>query len=365
MSNGTNKLNQISKNVNSIKVSIVIPMFNVEGWIEECLNSLLPLSHKGIEVIVVNDGSTDRSRDLASDYETKFKHFKLHDQLNKGASEARNQGLKIATGEYVTFLDSDDYFDPKEFEEFMEETLNLGVDISTGNGRNLLGPDLMGLMKKADLIKTLGVISGARFYLLSNAKKEFLICAPVRLYKMSFLVKFHLTFYPGIIHEDEEFAPKVFCLAQSTVYLDKKFYIHRYRIGSVTKSEQHKYLNPKSFPAFLLVIQSLRNFLMDQNLDANQVKVLKHAIHKCTLEILRRELYYSKEKKQELMMSNDSKEKLKNILMDNRFDFFQKINVLKFKFKILLNVDLASASFGTFVWDCWTWFDSKSDRADR
>ena len=93
----------------SIKVSIIVPVYNVENYLEQCLDSILNQSLKEIEVILVNDGSTDRSGAICDDYSKKDKRIKVFHTKNRGLSAARNKGLELASGEYIGFVDSDDY----------------------------------------------------------------------------------------------------------------------------------------------------------------------------------------------------------------------------------------------------------------
>lgn len=94
------------------KVSIIIPIYNVQQYLQRCLDSVVNQQYTNLEIILVNDGSTDRSLEIAKEYETKDDRIKLISQLNKGLSDARNTGLKYATGDYITFIDSDDYVTP-------------------------------------------------------------------------------------------------------------------------------------------------------------------------------------------------------------------------------------------------------------
>lgn len=152
----------------SLNLSIIIPAYNVQEWIGECLDSMKALSRDDFEVIVVNDGSTDKTKEIVQSYADSFRHFQILDQMNQGLSLARNNGLSIAKGMYVFFCDSDDYIDPKEFNEFLMKTLELDVDVSVGNGLNLFGNEIKGKMKKSDVISSLGILDGASFYLKAN-----------------------------------------------------------------------------------------------------------------------------------------------------------------------------------------------------
>ena len=320
----------------TIKVSIVVPVYNVEEWLGACLDSLIPLNHKSIEVIIVNDGSTDRSREIAFSYQNKFEHFVIHDQINQGASAARNSGLRLASGRYVCFFDSDDFIDSAEFEEFINDTVRLDVDVSSGNGYFFKDNKISGSLSPSNHVKSLGVIDGSTFYLTGNHEKEFRVFICLNLYRKSFLVKENLILYNGIIHEDEEFAPKVFALAEKVVYLDRHFYFYRHRIGSVTKSIKHKYLNPKSISSFIAIIKSLGLFLKEKKLSIIQREVVIHAVHKCVLEILRRQLFYTRNSLKELLLAEESKKNLQSSYREIRFSSSQRFSLIRIKSKILL-----------------------------
>ena len=154
-----------------MKLSIIIPAFNVQDWVSDCLNSMIPLNNKEIEIIVINDGSTDNTVSVVEGYKNKFDHFAVYHQENGGASAARNLGLTKAKGKYIFFCDSDDYIDADEFFKFMEETIRLDVDFSIGNGKNLQGEKIVGVLKKAVFLKALPVLDGPSFYLQANNKK--------------------------------------------------------------------------------------------------------------------------------------------------------------------------------------------------
>ena len=95
---------------NEYLISIIVPVYNVEPFISECINSILIQSYKNFELILVNDGSTDNSPTICEQYASKDKRIKVIHKANGGLSDARNWGLKFSSGEYVVFRDSDDYW---------------------------------------------------------------------------------------------------------------------------------------------------------------------------------------------------------------------------------------------------------------
>ena len=98
-------------------ISIVLPIYNVEKYIEKCMDSVLNQTYKNIEVILVDDGSPDRCPKICEEYAKKDNRIKVVHKENGGLSDARNAGIKVANGEYITFIDSDDYID-QDYVEF-------------------------------------------------------------------------------------------------------------------------------------------------------------------------------------------------------------------------------------------------------
>ena len=102
--------------MNMPKISVIMPVYNGEKYLNQCLDSVIGQSLQDIEIICVNDGSTDSSPDILRSYAAKDPRVKVFDQPNLNAGAARNLGMKYATGEYYSFLDADDFFDPQMLE---------------------------------------------------------------------------------------------------------------------------------------------------------------------------------------------------------------------------------------------------------
>lgn len=110
------------------KVSVIIPIYNAENYLKKCIESVLHQTLQGVEIILVDDGSTDGSGAICDQYSV-FQNIKVLHQENKGLSAARNTGLDAATGDYVAFLDSDDYVDPEMYNEMYLTAKKENVDI--------------------------------------------------------------------------------------------------------------------------------------------------------------------------------------------------------------------------------------------
>lgn len=110
-----------------VKISVIIPVYNVEKYLRECLDSVVNQTFKDIEIICVDDGSTDKSLEILQEYKRKDDRFVILQQRHSGAGAARNYGLKLAEGKYIQFLDSDDYFEPTLLEELYTRAENLAL----------------------------------------------------------------------------------------------------------------------------------------------------------------------------------------------------------------------------------------------
>lgn len=244
-----------------IKLSIIIPVFNVELYIERCLRSCLEqdISSEDYEIIVVNDGTKDNSISIVKRLQKKYENIKLIEQTNKGLSAARNTGLRNALGEYIWFVDSDDFIKRNCLSDLLSVTYNNSLDILCFN--------LQLYFEDGKIIpynikyKTLSLCSGEEF--ICNIKMP--KAAWVALYRKDFLIKNNLLFYEGIIHEDQEFTPRAYFLANRILYYDKVIYNYFQRPGSIMNSKSEKRAND-----LLIVCDALYNFINENLINRNK-----------------------------------------------------------------------------------------------
>ena len=117
---------------NKGKVSVIVPVYNVAKYLEECLNSIINQTYKNIEIIIVNDGSTDNSLDIIEIFKNKDNRIKVISQENKGISISRNTGLDIINSRYVMFVDSDDYLEEDSIDYLLDLAIKNNYDIVEG-----------------------------------------------------------------------------------------------------------------------------------------------------------------------------------------------------------------------------------------
>ena len=125
--------------MSALKLSIIVPVYNVEKYVEKCLESLCGLKIEN-EIIVVNDGTKDSSLEIVERFKENHKNENIIiiSQENQGLSEARNNGLKAAKGEYISFIDSDDFVDTENYEKFINEVIEDKVDIGIGRYKKII-----------------------------------------------------------------------------------------------------------------------------------------------------------------------------------------------------------------------------------
>ena len=231
-----------------MKLSIIIPMFNVEKYIERCLRSCAnqDCSIDDYEIIVVNDGSKDNSYAIAKKVSEEYSNIKIITQDNKGLSAARNIGFIESNGEYVWFVDSDDWIAPNCM-SYLMESCN-GCDVVAIGYMEVHESD----SKICRKIPPFDMIRSGKDLLLKNT---FFIPAQFYIYKKDFLIKNNLSFYEGIFHEDFEFTPRMLYLAKDLCAIDTPVYYYNIRANSITTTINSK----KSFD-LLFVANRLFSF---------------------------------------------------------------------------------------------------------
>ena len=224
-----------------MKVSIIIPVYKVEPYIEDCLKSVYNQTYGNIEVILVNDCTPDRSMQIARDYvnmrglsegiEVKF----LEHDINRGLSAARNTGIFAATGDYIFFLDSDDEITPNCISLLVEPLSRINYDFVIGEFK-IIGSD----KEYPSLELQEGEIVGNEKIFHEYCSKQFYMMACGKLCNAEFLRKNKLYFKEGIIHEDDLWSLQVALVAESMYVVRKPSYIYKIRQGSITENEFYR-----------------------------------------------------------------------------------------------------------------------------
>ncbi|CAK7027752.1 glycosyltransferase [Fusobacterium varium] len=225
-----------------MELSIIVPIYNVEDYLEECLKSLYNIKNIKLEIILVNDGSKDNSFKIMEKFKEIYpEKTVLINKENGGLSSARNAGMKAAVGEYISFIDSDDFIDVDEFEKFFKEGQKDKLDVMVGNMRYYIPEKTGDSLFRSDVVKNSGIVNGIDFFWnLFQKPKCFREEVVDDIYKREFLVKNNIWFNENIVHEDSEFTPLVYLKAEKVKYIDRAFYFYRQRTGSIMNKVSEK-----------------------------------------------------------------------------------------------------------------------------
>lgn len=227
--------------MNELLVSVIIPVYNVEKYLKQCVDSVLSQTYQKLEIILVDDGSTDDSSHLCDEYAEKDSRVLVIHQKNGGLSMARNIGIQNLSGEYVVFLDSDDYWDDdKAIERLVDRVKKTNPDVLNYSYKKYyedtgeMVPQFRNVPEReielAGKEKQLDYITGAFLYIASACNK--MIRADI--------LKNNMQFEAGRLSEDIEWCARLLCNAQSFDFVCENFYCYRQRSTSITHTMKEK-----------------------------------------------------------------------------------------------------------------------------
>lgn len=218
-----------------IKLSIIIPVYNVERYLSDCLTSVVnqDIPSDEYEIIVINDGSPDNSLVIAEDYSKQYCNIRIISQENQGLSVARNVGLSLAQGDYIWFVDSDDWIEENCLKEISDILNKNKLDALRIKSVRYINGELK--YRKYNL--RYGVIITGKEHFTTC---DFNCCACYTIYKRDFLIQNNLEFMPHIYHEDVEFSPRAYYLLNRMMSIDKDVYFNRSTPNSIVNSTNIK-----------------------------------------------------------------------------------------------------------------------------
>lgn len=238
--NPNNKVNKEDL-IDTPLVSIIIPVFNTVKYINACLDSVIGQTYPNIEIMVIDDGSTDGSANVIQDYLNEHSNvFVYTHQENQGLSAARNTGMELAKGEYLCFLDSDDLIDSSMIRTLVTLCVKNELDMILYDAKPYIESDYDGNAKiKKNYIRKgsySGVMGGIEMAESLIVNGDFFASACLYLTKRHLLSSIGLKFPLGIIHEDEVFTPLLLINAEKVMHIPEKFYMRRIRNNSIMAS---------------------------------------------------------------------------------------------------------------------------------
>ncbi|MDR2080608.1 MAG: glycosyltransferase [Campylobacteraceae bacterium] len=250
-------------NTDNPKVSLIIPVYNVEKYLRKCLDSAINQTLKDIEIICVNDGSTDNSLKILKEYEKKDERIIVIDQKNGGLSASRNAGLDIARAAYIMFIDSDDWIEPDTLEAHYETAIKEKVDVVMGNFMPILEneTDIKRYNNYVKYYSSLEKSEGR--YEFAGDFKEYRSSACCKLYKKEIIDRYVLRFPVGLINEDEAWHWYYFSHVKSTYCLKKAYYNRLIRSDSIMSNRE---IHSVGILDMLHILEHVYNYLQKSSL---------------------------------------------------------------------------------------------------
>ena len=245
------------------KISIIVPVYNVEKYITKCINSLINQTLKDIEIICINDGSCDNSYNILLDLAKKDNRIRVINQENQGISATRNNGVEISDGEYIAFLDSDDWVDLHYYEKLYNSAVKYNADIAVSeiieikdnHKRTLLSFDEENVYEKyEDKLEICGIPQTSYVW--------------NKIYKKDSYLKSGMKFVPGMIYEDYVYTPQILYYTGKLVTVPYANYYYFRHKHSLVKTK-----TKKSQKDFLHAQETITNFYKEHNVDISKLKI--------------------------------------------------------------------------------------------
>lgn len=256
------------------KLSIIVPIYNVENYLSKCIDSLLNQDYEDYEIILINDGSTDNSENIAKNYQKKYKEkIKLYTKENGGLSSARNYGMEKANGEYVFFVDSDDYIQPNCLAKIMKKI----------DGKDIL------IFNYLNIYKDREELFEAFDNQIDNLKARMLTGTPSacnKVFKLSLFKNNNINFPEGIFYEDLATTPLVCQIAKKIVFDNNAYYCYLQRDGSIMHQPKYNKKLEDIFKVFDILENSLnQNFKEKFNSEIEYIYIW-HLLRNASLRFL-------------------------------------------------------------------------------
>lgn len=257
------------------KITVIVPVYNVENYLRKCLDSIITQTYKNIEIVVVNDGSTDASGEICKEFSEMDHRILYIEQENAGLSAARNTGLENMSGDYVTFVDSDDWIELDYVETLYKKITEYQADIAVGNyysfneSEGMFYFHISGDSYYEKVYDNVSIFEN--LYETQEMRSFALISAWGKLYKARLFEQ--LRFDMGKLGEDGYLNQKVYLLSEKVIYLNKSLYAYRIRKGSLSNGQASGLSDTATYKEFEMK-QRLLNQLLRQESSEKKAIVL-------------------------------------------------------------------------------------------
>lgn len=260
-----NKFNNSLTNIpgkSTPDISIIVPVYNTEKFIDKCLIALRNQTHKNIEIIVINDGSTDNSKEIIETHQQEDHRIKLFNQNNSGPATSRNLGISNAVGRYVMFCDSDDWFELNMCELMLNKITTENVDLVMcdsifhfEDGHNRTTGDI-----ESHQLKTIG-----RINLVDTNRADIFVVLWNKIFKNELIKKYQIRFPDGYEFDDNSFLYQYLSISNCVFGFEKKLYNYKFRPGTLMANLDHN----KKYIHNIKSLEHTLNFILSNDVKNN------------------------------------------------------------------------------------------------
>lgn len=297
----------------NVKVSVIVPIYNVEDYLPKCIDSIQKQSYDKLEIILVDDGSPDKCGDICEEYKLQDERIKVVHKPNGGLSDARNAGMEVATGEYYVFIDSDDYVHPQMIEKLLDACDKTGADMAVCGFKSVTENENIDMDTLNDVPVEEVVSDEDRISYFYEKKYVEFVVAWNKIYPAKY---FENIKYPkGKVHEDEFTTYKLLEKADKIAFIDVPLYFYVQRQSSIMGQN----FNIKR----LLVMDALEE-RMNHYIDLKKYRWVEKNLYLYRMFLIK----YSRE--------IDKQEDIDSVVLDRYFEYYKKV-VLKNIFKTTIS----------------------------
>ena len=287
-------------------ISVIIPVYNVEKYLQECVDSVLAQTYQNFEIILVDDGSTDSSGAICDEYAKQDERISVLHQENKGLSITRNNGLQIASGEYIYFLDSDDWIENSTLEILLQEITKESADVVFMDAKSFVEQKEKEVEQRYIRKKKYDANNGIQMLTHLIEEKDYHSSVPLLFMKANFLKRNSLEFIAGIVYEDMVFTYEVFLKAQRVSHVNEALYQRRYRSNSIMTSKK----KIKDYVSAKIVYEKVSTYVSEE-------EVTKSYVIRCAFNALN--IYKKLSLQERKEYKKDYKELKRNLLEKNAY----------------------------------------------
>ncbi len=296
---------------NQALISVIIPVYNVEEYLRECVDSVLCQTYGNFEIILVDDGSTDSSGEICDEYLEKDERVTVIHQKNGGLSVARNAGLSETNGDYIYFLDSDDYISENAIETLLKIAQRDNSDIVFFDAVSFADTDDFEVSQNYIRKNKYKTDNGYEVFSAMTQNKEYHSAVPLLFISSEFLRNTNISFIPDIIYEDMVFTYQLFCKASTVSQCTDALYHRRYRKNSIMTSSKSK----KHFTSCVEVYTANAEFA--KQINQTDVSAANGFVCRCAFNIFN--VYEKLDKSDKKICKAELKKVKKDILRNEAF----------------------------------------------